>query len=164
MDVQQSSLSLRSPAQRRPLSLWSPAQRRPFSSGLLERRARRLQRLRQWRAVEYRQRRFRSTFLLLTLLTTCLLQQCIARLRELWTEIRSDCCAIIYFLLTTLGTFSLLSYRSKTWWEYVVLQTFYDSDWLANFRVSKDTFLFICTKLRPHIERQDTKMRGSISF
>ena len=73
------------------------------------------------------------TFLLLTLLITCLLQQCIARPRELWTEIRSDCCAIIYFLLTTLGPFSLLSYRSKTWWEYVVLQTFYDSNWLDNF-------------------------------
>ena len=33
-----------------------------FSSGLLERRARRLQRLRQQRAVEYHQRRSRSTF------------------------------------------------------------------------------------------------------
>ena len=59
MDVQQFSLSLR-----------APVQRRPFSSGLLERRARRLQRLWQRRAVENRQRSFRSTFLLLTLLTT----------------------------------------------------------------------------------------------
>ena len=74
MDVQQFSLSLR-----------SLTQRRPFSSGLLERRARRLQRLRQRRAVENRQRRSRSTFLLYTDSadnTTCLLQQCITQLAK----------------------------------------------------------------------------------
>ena len=80
------------------LSLRSLVQRRPVSSGLLERRACRLHRLRQRRAVVYFQRRSRSTFLLLTLLTTCLLQQCIARPRQLWTEIRSGCCAIILFV------------------------------------------------------------------
>ena len=113
----------------------SRAQRRPVSSGLLARRVRRVHRLRQLRAVEYRQRRSRSTFLLLTLLTTCLLQQCIARPRQLWTEIRSGCRAIIIFIIYY-TLFSLLLYRSKTWWEYVVLQTFSDSDWLANFRGS----------------------------
>ena len=88
----------------------SRAQRRPVSSGLLARRARRVHRLRQLRAVEYRQRRSRSTFLLLTLLTTCLLQQCIARPRQLWTEIRSDCCAIIIFVIYYTRPFFLYCY------------------------------------------------------
>ena len=98
-----------------------PHKNASFFSGLLECKVHRLQRLWQRRAVEYCQRRSRSTFLLLTLLTTCLPQQCTARPRQLWTEIRSDCCAIVYFLLTTLDPFSLLSYGSKTWWECVVL-------------------------------------------
>ena len=67
------------------------------------------------------------------------------------------------FLTHYTRPFSLLTYRSKTWWEYVVLQPFSDSHWLPNFRVSKDTFLFICTKLRSYIERQDTNMRRSVS-
>ena len=42
------------------------------------------------------------------------------------------------------------------------MQTFSADDWIANFRVSKETFMYICTKLRPIIERQDTRMRHSI--
>lgn len=45
----------------------------------------------------------------------------------------------------------------------MVLRTFSDGDWIANFRISKETFLFVCSALRPHIERQDTRMRRSIS-
>ena len=53
--------------------------------------------------------------------------------------------------------------RSSHWWEYVVLRTFTATDWIENFRISRETFLFICEKLRPHIERQNTRLRRAIS-
>ena len=56
----------------------------------------------------------------------------------------------------------ILSTRSSQWWEYVVLRTFTHLDWMENFRVSKETFMYICGNLRPIIERQDTKLRKAI--
>lgn len=55
-----------------------------------------------------------------------------------------------------------LLYRSLEWWNTVVLQTFTDDDWLENFRMSKSTFYFLCEKLRPCIERKNTRMRLAI--
>ena len=49
------------------------------------------------------------------------------------------------------------------WWNRVVLQTFSESDWIVNFRVSKDSFNFICSKLEPVIKRMDTRLRRAIS-
>ena len=44
----------------------------------------------------------------------------------------------------------------------MVLGTFTDDDWLENFRLSKSTFYYLCEKLRPVIERQNTQMRQAI--
>ena len=44
----------------------------------------------------------------------------------------------------------------------VVLGTFTEEDWIENFRISKDTFYFLCEKLRPSIERQSTHLRRAI--
>ena len=49
------------------------------------------------------------------------------------------------------------------WWEHVVLSTFTAEDWMENFRVSRETFVYLCTRIRPIIERQDTTMRRAIS-
>ena len=35
-------------------------------------------------------------------------------------------------------------------------------DWVENFRVSKETFVYLCGKLQPYIERQDTRLRKAI--
>ena len=43
-----------------------------------------------------------------------------------------------------------------------MLNTFTSEDWLANFRVCKETFLYLCSKLKPVIEKQDTRMRSAI--
>ena len=43
------------------------------------------------------------------------------------------------------------------------MQTFTAADWIANYRVSKETYLYICDKLRPIIQRQDTRMRHAIT-
>lgn len=43
------------------------------------------------------------------------------------------------------------------------MRTFTESDWIENFRISRQTFVFICEKLRPSIERQNTRFRKSVS-
>lgn len=44
-----------------------------------------------------------------------------------------------------------------------MLDTFGPCDWLENFRMSKQTFIYLCNQLRPEIERQDTHLRRAIS-
>ncbi|XP_006639987.2 uncharacterized protein [Lepisosteus oculatus] len=49
--------------------------------------------------------------------------------------------------------------QSTDWWERVVMNEFQPRDWLEKFRMSKDTFFYICTKLKPKLARQDTHFR-----
>ncbi|XP_029972875.1 protein ANTAGONIST OF LIKE HETEROCHROMATIN PROTEIN 1 [Salarias fasciatus] len=49
--------------------------------------------------------------------------------------------------------------RSTDWWERVVMTEFQPSDWLDKFRMSRDTFFYLCDKLRPRLARQDTSFR-----
>jgi hypothetical protein len=42
------------------------------------------------------------------------------------------------------------------------MRTFNTADWIENFRVSKETFFYMCEKLRPVIQRQNTRMRTAI--
>ena len=42
------------------------------------------------------------------------------------------------------------------------MEIFSERDWIENFRVSNRTFYFLCTSLRPHIERKDTRLRKCI--
>ena len=44
-----------------------------------------------------------------------------------------------------------------------MLRTFTDYDWLENFRMSRATFQYLCTQLRPAIERRDTRLRRAIT-
>ena len=48
------------------------------------------------------------------------------------------------------------------WWECVVLGTFTEEDWIENFRLSKDTFYFICEKLDSLIKRQNIHLCRAI--
>lgn len=45
------------------------------------------------------------------------------------------------------------------WWERVVMTEFQPSDWLDKFRMSKETFFYLCEKLRSRLARQDTSFR-----
>lgn len=49
--------------------------------------------------------------------------------------------------------------RSTDWWERVVMTEFQPSDWLDKFRMSRETFFYLCEKLRPRLARQDTSFR-----
>lgn len=51
--------------------------------------------------------------------------------------------------------------RSSEWWDNIV-PTFTDRQWLENFRMSEDTFIFLCNKLRPALARQDTRFRHCV--
>lgn len=53
--------------------------------------------------------------------------------------------------------------RSSHWWEHIALH-FSRKDWLGNFRMSRQTFTYICGKLRHSIERKDTNMRKAVTM
>ena len=53
--------------------------------------------------------------------------------------------------------------RSSDWWERIVLQTFSNSDWRENFRMSYATYVYICNELRCRLVRHDTTMRRAIT-
>ena len=53
--------------------------------------------------------------------------------------------------------------RSDHWWSYIVQQTFTQSDWIENFRMSHQTFTYLCQQLAPVIEHQNTRMRKAIA-
>ncbi|KAM9376849.1 uncharacterized protein KZ484_009302 [Pholidichthys leucotaenia] len=51
--------------------------------------------------------------------------------------------------------------RTSKWWEDIV-PGFSNTEWLQNFRMSEDTFTYLCHKLRPCMEHQDTKFRQCV--
>ena len=53
--------------------------------------------------------------------------------------------------------------RSKYWWDYLVNETFMVLDWLANFRMSQETFVYLCDQLRRSLHRGNTRFRKAIS-
>ena len=54
--------------------------------------------------------------------------------------------------------------RSDVWWNNVVMRTFIHQDWLQNFIMCKETFLYIiCNHLSSELERRDTVMRRPLS-
>ena len=52
---------------------------------------------------------------------------------------------------------------SLNWWEEVQSGRYGDMWWKENLRMSRATFDILCRELRPHIERQSTYWRQSIS-
>ena len=45
----------------------------------------------------------------------------------------------------------------------IVLKTFTTQDWLQNFRMSRNTFVYLCAQLSPALCRSNTVMRKAIS-
>ena len=59
--------------------------------------------------------------------------------------------------------YNTVHYRSSQWWDSIVMETFEQNDWIQNFRISKETFLYLCDKLKPAIYHHDTQLRRAIS-
>ena len=53
--------------------------------------------------------------------------------------------------------------RSQTWWDLIVEKSFTSVDWVKNFRMSKQTFNFLCRELHPFLCKEDTNLRKAIS-
>ena len=53
--------------------------------------------------------------------------------------------------------------RSSTWWDDVALNSFGLCDWRDNFHASMQTFDYLCHKLQPLIEKQNTNIRRPVS-
>ena len=51
---------------------------------------------------------------------------------------------------------------SKYWWDFIVNETFTASDWLANFRMSQETFVYLCDQLTRSLHRGNTRFRKAI--
>jgi hypothetical protein len=53
--------------------------------------------------------------------------------------------------------------RCRTWSDRVFRANMWqDEDWIENLRMSRATFLYICDRLRPYIQRQDRRMRRAL--
>ena len=61
------------------------------------------------------------------------------------------------------GFCHIYEYRSGNWWEHIVLCTLSATDWLENFRMSKETFSHLCNRVQPSIKRRSTQLRQPIS-
>ncbi|XP_034053623.1 protein ANTAGONIST OF LIKE HETEROCHROMATIN PROTEIN 1-like [Gymnodraco acuticeps] len=51
--------------------------------------------------------------------------------------------------------------RATEWWD-VIVPSFTHTQWVQNFRMSEETYTYLCNKLRPAMERQDTAFRVCI--
>ena len=52
--------------------------------------------------------------------------------------------------------------KSTQWWEYVVLKTFNENNWIENFCMSRDTFVYLCSQLQLRLRHIDIHMRKAI--
>lgn len=52
--------------------------------------------------------------------------------------------------------------RSKHWWETVVLKEFTDQEWKANFRMTRVSFMRLCTLMSPYMAPEATTVRAPI--
>ncbi|KAK5882269.1 hypothetical protein CesoFtcFv8_020872 [Champsocephalus esox] len=48
--------------------------------------------------------------------------------------------------------------RTTEWWS-VIVPSFTHTQWVDNFRMSEETYTYLCNKLRPAMERRDTTFR-----
>ena len=100
-------------------------------------------------------RRRRQCMINLLLLTHIMLAITIHR--SIWTRTR----LASYKIWCTIHV--LLIYRSYSWWEEIVLTTFQPYNWMNNFRMEKESFLYLCDQLRPVITCQDTQFCRAVS-
>lgn len=54
--------------------------------------------------------------------------------------------------------------RSQDWWKRIVLRTYDDDQWLDDFRMTRETFFWLCARLHPYVERMQKKCRNPISM
>ena len=53
--------------------------------------------------------------------------------------------------------------RTQRWWRNFEEDCVLPVEWKENFRMRKETFLLLCSHLRPYLEQQETNMRKPLS-
>lgn len=48
--------------------------------------------------------------------------------------------------------------KSRVWWHDIVKQTFGDNQWIENFRMRKESFMFLCNQLEPSLKLTEYKV------
>ncbi|XP_047661226.1 protein ANTAGONIST OF LIKE HETEROCHROMATIN PROTEIN 1 isoform X2 [Tachysurus fulvidraco] len=64
----------------------------------------------------------------------------------------------MYYLLRRRPPSVWVHQRANDWWT-VVVPNFTDDQWSQNFRMSEETFLYLCHRLRTAMEKRDTNFR-----
>ena len=90
---------------------------------------------------------------------------------QIFCQRQAQQCLVFAFLLSSLVAVNVHSMtrslwfkkRSTCWWEGIVGGTFTHQDWLDNFWMSHQTFLYLCNELRSSIDRTDTVMTRAVS-
>ena len=81
-------------------------------------------------------------------------------IRSVWTLPRYA----LRFFARFITSHNLYSYaRSDHWWNSIVLTVFTPQDWTENFRMSCQTFDYLCQRFYPHPSKKHTVIQQSIS-
>ena len=67
---------------------------------------------------------------------------------------------VLYKIIDTMAAYTshIYVHISQEWWNYELLQTFNEHDWMQNFRMKQETFLYICNQLRATLQHDNTVM------
>ena len=52
--------------------------------------------------------------------------------------------------------------RTQDWWDNFIREVAVPEEWKENFRMSRGSFMKLCDKLRPHIQKRTTNMRSPV--
>ena len=53
--------------------------------------------------------------------------------------------------------------RSGEWWDRIVNGRFTEEEWVENFRMGKDIFMYLCNELRSEISKEDTIFHQAVT-
>ena len=53
--------------------------------------------------------------------------------------------------------------RGGEWWDRIVNGHFTEDEWVENFRMGKDIFMYLCNELRSEISKEDTIFRQAVT-
>ena len=77
--------------------------------------------------------------------------------------------AMLYFIMCSIAEYTNVDRsiwvkpRSQSFWNENMMIYWSNDDWQSNLRMNKEAFTYICEMLSPHIGKQDTNFRKSIS-
>ena len=53
--------------------------------------------------------------------------------------------------------------RSSNWWEDIVLDDFSPHDWMQNFKMSRQSFHYLCDQLKDLLKKETIRLRKPLS-